>query len=684
MIILYIILSLILLVIIVFAGTKMSEGINHPTLLIFFWIIYLATVLTIGNGVSTVFFYGVLRTKRGIPGESGRVGDKGAVGLPGVCDSMCDRKACTISITDKINETYAKLVKPYRNTDTDKPIIRNREFMDNIKTICSSDAYQQVIKYKSAMIINNYISSIYIKWLKLLFKSDKSSNKDLIITYLETDGLEDKPKLDGNPFEEIEKYDIYYWGRNMVFHPRVIQYCNKPEINKNTPQKYPPIIKGIRTNIYNPLMVNGRFKRRKGCCRWRRSDWLSIYRVNPYTFEGVVYYPLGDYFTNWSNANPTGKFVETFGIDNPKRLNFANNSLLGGPNDPQLLLAADDNYLRPPYEWDLIWYSSRRWSNRTLSIWKPRDYYDRTLNKWFRGCGYFSNLNHRFQSPRDLYGYNTPERQPIRLVSEELLIPFSTGNLEYRWYDEYSNASVDMSIWMAKDTEYKNTINLSAVVIGWDAPPSIQYYKIKTDPFKERPVGEVEFKHPLTDKYEYGIGYLGAPNRDEKYSVFSFLNIPLEVQLVNAGNADKIYVKHSGANTVNSYLIRRLNLGDKELEYAFRRSNSENDDTVLTNVKYNTSDGNQLWELVCVDDNYNISSNCNGFKYLLKSPDKDVYLSSMLNDTTTNNYIYTSKPLPAKGGNYKLSMSQFVWFKPSSATGNQLLKEKPTTSEDDE
>ena len=60
--------------------------------------------------------------------------------------------------------------------------------------------------------------------------------------------------------------------------------------------------------------------------------------------------------------------------------------------------------------------------------------YNKKLGKWFRGCGFYVNTNDRHTSPRHIAGFNTPERQPFRLVNEDLLISKKTSNIiELNW-----------------------------------------------------------------------------------------------------------------------------------------------------------------------------------------------------------------------------------------------------------
>jgi len=686
MFILYIILFIVVLIISIYAGIKLSEGINHTTLLVFFWIIYIATLLTIGNAVSTIFFYNVLRTKRGIPGDPGRVGDKGESGSAGLCDFTCDSKACTINITNGLNKYYAELTSSYSQRGN-KSSIKNNELLGNIKIMCGSNAYKEVIKYKTPEMLNNYILNIYSKYLKLLFDSDKSTDKQLIRDYLETDGLEEQPTLTGDPFKEIENYDIYYWGRDRVFHPRVIEYCNNPYINKKMQQLTLPLLKGIRTNLYNVVIPGYSFRRNRiRGPAGRRTKKVSVYRVNPYNYQGTIYYSLGDYIAqtprNFPNKN---KFIELYGVKNKNRIEYKNNALFDSPNDPTILLCGTDKYLQPPQDWELIWTNKKK-LNANISFWKPRDYFDKSQNKLFKGCGVFTlqfpggwKQSNLYINPRQYYGYNTPERQPIRLIAAELLeeIKFNNNNVSEIWNDRRSGTPESLSFWRLIDSKYNLTNNRAFGIRSYKKPVGKSFYNIKDAAFGNSSIKSVNFKHELTDERNLGVGYLGSPERDEKYSIFSFLNIPLDIQLTNVGHSIKIYIKHSGLNTINSYMIRNQEGNDPDLLWSFSISRNKKDNRVITKNKYNTTDPNQIWEVECVNLENKKSSSCEEKRYFIRSKNSQLYLTSELDESTTGSFEYYVRSLPnIADKQYDILIKKYVWYNPLSATGNQLNTNK--------
>jgi hypothetical protein len=248
----------------------------------------------------------------------------------------------------------------------------------------------------------------------------------------------------------------------------------------------------------------------------------------------------------------------------------------------------------------------------------------------------------------------------------------------YAWNDENSGEDYDVTYWITKDKDYRNNINLPLANRSYNKPAKLTFYKLNLDKFKELKVGSIKMNNELIKKSGYGFGFIGA-EREPKYSVFSFLDIPVQVILTNSGNTDKIFLRHSGINEINSYMIQKINLGEDELKTSFGLTPNSYD--VSQFQKYNPNDENQNWLVVCVDDNNMISKDCKSKKYLLKSKTGDFYLTSMLDPSTTNSYIYSIKPLPlTKSTDYNNLIQQFLWIKPMSATGNHLITEKKTKS----
>jgi hypothetical protein len=127
-------------------------------------------------------------------------------------------------------------------------------------------------------------------------------------------------------------------------------------------------------------------------------------------------------------------------------------------------------------------------------------------------------------------------------------------------------------------------------------------------------------------------------------------------------------------------MIRKLESGSAELTGSFGVSNDTDNYNVSTTLKYTSADPNQIWEIECIDENNKKINDCTKAKrYMIKSPERNLYLVSEIDKSTTGRFNFSIKQLPDENDkNYSTLIKKYVWFKPLSATGNQLIdKEKP-------
>jgi hypothetical protein len=677
MIILYSSILLVLFIGIIYYGVALSENIKHPTLIALFWIVYLSTLLTVGNIVATGFFYNTLREKKGLPGDQGRIGDKGEFGTAGKCGVKCDGKACIAYLSDNINAEYQKAIKAI-NPKLPLNKIKNLMIVNNIKITCNSFPYQEIIKYKPMNVLNDYIVGIYSNWIKLLINTDESNNKEVVRNYLENEDA-DEPKLKDNVIKEIENYDVFYWGADRIFHPRIIEICNDPRKNRVMPQNKRPKLKGFKTNMYDIIRNNDWMRRNDNPITpgyRKRTANFSIGRAKNFTFEGVTYYPIGDTLRNIGGLPSNGKYLETFKTVEIKKIEIPVSLNQVGFDVHNLIIAGTEDYVRPPLEWEPIWKSRKRYN---LSFWRPKDIYDDKLKKWFRALGFMA-VNSLWSNPRQIYGWNTPENQPIRLVSEDLLEDLTTTQLNKVWDDSRSGSDWDVSVYYPNNPKYMEEICLPNAWSSLNQAASMRFYRIKDSSFREQVMNPLKSNNPLISDDGLGVGYHGTPERDPKYSIFSFINLPVEVQITNIGLGSKVFLAHSGLNIVNSYMIRQLSVGETELKGAFGKSADPNEFEVYDTYSFNPNNPNLIWEIICVDENNNNISDCSLERYLIKKRDTDLHLKSYIHQNDLDAVRYKLEKLPFDNGNAERkskAFESFVWYNPKSATGNQLIIQRP-------
>ena len=676
MIVLFASILIVLFIAVIYYGIVLSENIKHPTLIALFWIVYLSTLLTVGNIVATGFFYNTLRNKKGLPGDQGRIGDKGDIGIAGKCGVQCDGKACISYLSDHINEEYKKAIKAI-NANLPVNKIKNLMITNNIKITCNSFPYKEIVKYKPINILNDYIVGVYSNWIKLMINTDESNNKEVIRNYLETEDA-DEPKLKNNVVKDIENYDVFYWGADRIFHPRIIEICNDPRKYRVMPQNMRPKLKAFKTNMYDVLKNNDWMRRHDNPFNRgyrKKTQRYSIGRARNFTFEGVTYYPLGDTLRDIGGLPSYPKYLETYKTIEKKSINIPVSLNQRGFDVPNLIVAGTEEYLRPPLEWEPIWKSRKRYN---LSFWRPKDIYDQKLKKWFRALGFMA-VNSIWSNPRQIYGWNNPENQPIRLVAEELLDDLTTTQLNKVWNDTSSGSDWDVSVYYPRNSQYMEEICLPNAWASLSQASSMRFYRIKDSAFREQVVNPLTYNNRLTSDDGLGIGYHGTPERDPKYSIFSFINLPVEVQLTNIGLGSKVFLAHSGLNIVNAYMIRQLSVGETELKGAFGKSADPNQFEVYDTYSFNPNNPNLIWEIVCIDTNNNIISDCSSQRYLIKKKGSSQHLKAYIHQNVLDAVRYKLENLPSDSNPERKSklFESFVWYNPKSATGNQLITTRP-------
>ena len=91
----------------IFLGMKLSESIIHDDIKIFFWALYIVTLLTIVNVSMSIYFYSSLKDKKGPLGSRGNKGRMGDRGEPGNCKhSDCKSKSVQIMIEEALQRHY--------------------------------------------------------------------------------------------------------------------------------------------------------------------------------------------------------------------------------------------------------------------------------------------------------------------------------------------------------------------------------------------------------------------------------------------------------------------------------------------------------------------------------------------------------------------------------------------------
>ena len=271
-------------------GLHMTDGMTSLTQIIMTWVIYTLLWFTLLNVFSLGYFWSVIRTKTGPYGLRGPEGETGIEGSRGECGINASEAYCMKSMNDYINNLYkTQTNQDILNEDTQKfPCVYLNE---KIKKMAGSRQYQVIVanlsnENKGIDNVVNYLKSIWKEWFDLLYNATNEPGAWFIDEF----GDENYEWTGNNPFDEIKKYDIYYWGITRDFRPLKAEICRSSSTYNNS--KFPqnnlpqePRLKIIQSNDYK-YVANDRKTGARTDASWYRAKQTSI--------NNETYYPVGD------------------------------------------------------------------------------------------------------------------------------------------------------------------------------------------------------------------------------------------------------------------------------------------------------------------------------------------------------------------------------------------------------
>jgi hypothetical protein len=638
----------------IYIGITLVRDITHPVLYAMFWLIYGITIFTIGNTILNYFFYNTIGKKKGPLGDRGKPGEDGDEGPEGECEPDCKMQSIIDVIMKKLNVDYNTILEKERGKKENPPrTINNAYFKNTLKRIVTSKQFKQVAQLKNNKKIEDYVSEIFTRWLEILAKADESEGKKHFQDYLEIYGEQVewesmiKPKY--NPFHEIEKYDVFYWGLNKEFRPIKIEACFP---KKDKPETPPPPIKGLIANMYSRVYdeykipkTKQRFKNFLAGKYYR--NHMSIWRTQPITIDGDKYLPLGDVAYPKMNVSGGERSVTKMGGDNPVIYKTRGNGG-EGPIYNNVLLAVDNKYVKQPPEtaWTWKWNDIGTGSRRDVTFWNAEDFKEDGIQYRCMGSIAMSNYG---PNPTKQFGR---ANVPLVCVDERALEEIPNRHRRI-WTDKRSGAdNGDGSLFQNLDGVYNLTY------FGDDGHSAIlnrKMYKIKQEFLNNT---HINSDIPKTTNDEKDLGY-GKGYQSQRYSknrkngLFDLLDLVVKSDLENQYTQSKVYLEHSGLNNPNSYFVRQYNIKqepDKCIKY--------NDDLTLVETdnfgipvqftnQCNSTQQLQLWEIDFIGQSKELC--------FIKSKETDKYLYSLQQDK-----FFTKGSLPSK----KLddaALQPFIW-----------------------
>jgi len=581
-------------------GTIISKDIENPVSYGLFWVIYIITFITLGNSVFNYYSYVSLGSKDGIRGNEGYPGIEGDKGDDAECDKDCKLKSFSLVILNKLNIEYNKILQVARKRAIEPPRqIKNAYIIDTVKRICDSKQFKQVSQLKHPSKLLDYIGETFSKWIRIIAVADLSEGKKHFQDYMEIYGeqreWEALIKAENNPFHEIEKYDIYYWGLDKEFHPIKLKSCLKTK--KEEVIKKP--IKAVKTNLYNRTHYD------KGT--GSKFD-LALWRSEPLKIKDEMYYPLGEVSTCVWDPKLNDKYVELLG-DKPFKFNVNSSKKMVGPNYSNVLVSGDkDSVRKPPAKaWDWKWNSEKTGGKFRVTMWNAEDFEED--GKLFRCFGGMSMPNWKWNTPTEQLGR---DNVPIVCVNDKLLDEVPNKH-NFIYDDRKSGGRYDLEVYANLDKDYNLSYfrkgNWRKGIRGPDLTRKM--YKLK-DEYVKSPVNSSslsgdELNNMVDEGYAVGFQDVKYENTDNnsdnnsnnknntrKGSLFDLLDLVVKSPLQSMFHNQKLFLEHSGLNKPNSYLIKEYDKKTNQPDKCLKINEKGTSYTVST---CNPTQDKQLWEI---------------------------------------------------------------------------------------
>jgi len=574
------------------------------------WIVYTIMCSTFTNVFLLAYFWGVVHKKKGPTGLRGPIGEKGAIGLKGKCELDLVEAYLIKELMQQIDDLYfAKTNQHLINTDnytTPCAYLNNK-----IAVMAGSRQYKTI--YKNLYISYNpklydtdefntetqqtdtkpiasiifYLKNIWKDWFNLIYNSSGSGS-----WFTDKYADEDYAWSGSDPFLEIRKYDVYYWGLTRNFRPLKAEICRTTDFKKQN-SKFPiinqvlePRLKVIQTNDYYSLRKEGTEQSFDGIflglSKPSSGPVAGIWSPNKVTVNADTFYPVGDILTK--DLKQTKK-NDTIVGDIKYKADGEN-----GPDMKTILVSGD---VVDPIGYtvlDSTAVDKESDENIDLSVLEcPRGY---------KGLGTVA------KSAK--HDYNNFKCIPEDCVEEVVSLtpskkiwhkedPWYNHNIfqsNYGWnydYVYYVNVLEDQNI----EALPGNSYNFFSIF-----EKKKPFYKIKDSCLTPPPDAKKAAMKTVESKYnDLGIGWHGHPYKlDPKYSIFSFLGLAPEGMIVHSGTGRRYYAIHYGGEESSIYIVL-MNDDTGKYTKAFR-SNSDEKKTTIEMKKISKKDTRQQWRFI--------------------------------------------------------------------------------------
>lgn len=652
-------LGILVFMIYIYAGLRVSEDIENNYYLMIYWIAYSLLGFTVLNVIMLGNFWGVLVNKKGPPGPRGPIGEDGSRGLPGKC-AMDHNVAYTMkNVKEAVVNTILKKypdTQPIEIVNMDTMKLKNNYFNDKIERIVGSKQYEVLLSVpetndgnpdgekrltfgKSLDELTGYLVGIVTLWVEGILENGKNNNEEGrpvgLVFFTDQTAQTDINQEIANFFSnEVEKYDVWYWGSTRVFRPLQAEICRQGSIPGNKGQGIPntrfpvpdrPVLeikeitysdrdtsklnflwntegmdeisgspsgltnnsRGIFSNykkpgIYIPkVIVEGRKRFYPvGCVMIEEDDnHKSFNTKKTILVSGDVVIPTQFSATWYDTRIPT--FMEYFKIvfgvlDARIALETRSDGKQGG----RFYTPSYGNNNLEYVSLGDVYLSHRKFMDKGLSndvfthiFMDNKQISNSDILKYF---DYNNNYQGPVLIPRKYLEYVSPSKTPIYA---------NRSNYDYQSdIIESSNTNATYNLLRTNRFRMKHSTTIKT-----EPEP---FYKIKPE-FTSTNY-KIKIKEMDKQYNDMGIGWFGHPSKqDRQYSIFAYLGLVPEGVITHKQSGRKYYIRHYGGLEVNRFVVFKWN--PKSMD--FTKSLKVADTSTVIESKLSATDTRYQWFL---------------------------------------------------------------------------------------
>lgn len=558
---------LILICIYVLFGLYLTDGITDFKTLAMTWVIYTCLWITIGTVFLLAYFWGTLRTKTGPYGVRGISGERGESGIDGACSVSATQAEAIKQVNEMIDTLYkAKTGKSMLNQETQA--FTNNYLTNKISTVAGSKQYK--IMYTQASALNktpqeviNYVKGIWKEWFNLIYVANPA-------WFLDKYADEDYSWGATNPFTEIKKYDMYYWGLSRSFRPMKAEICRSSAGYESSkfPIKPQARLKIIQSNDYMKLTDD-----------WhtRGNPDASWWRARTITIGDDTYYPVNDIVTAghrhyvWWNLRRNGPNIVG-------DMQFNNGQI--GPDIRSVLVAGD---VVDPIRDDKVWIGGN-----DIYIGSP------VCPEGYVSMGDIIS----YQDPDSGANNDDPNKYKIKCIPADCVEDNGRRNQATRVWSKrkaWEPKNFVLNHWNSGNPDANGDNGYNA--FRWTNKP---FYRIKAKCLV--PPVAPSTKEPEDENLEIGVGWYGHPYKsDPRYSIFSFLGLVPEGMIVHQATGRRFYIIHYGGEDVNKYLVLDYNQERDKFDSALQVNVNPSNPRIY-NRDISRKDVRQQWQIKLQSD----------------------------------------------------------------------------------